>query len=104
MINFSKPGRMLSASKAMYRRTHPDHNVVFGAVVASKQSGKIWQGDIDLDVQSDVDSIKRLAATLNQELYIFQERDARFKRKDQIEWDSFVAIVPPRGDVVPNII
>jgi hypothetical protein len=103
MIDFKQPGRTLSTSKAMYRRTHPDHNIVFGAVLASKQAGQIWHGDIDLDEPSDAESLKSLARRLNQEIYVFRAMDARSRRTDEISWDRFVVVVRPRGDIIPNV-
>ena len=98
MINFNDPDRLLSLSKSMYRRTHPDNLVVFNANICTKERGKIWQGD--LDVTEDIDELKRLASEIKEEIYVLREMDARFSTEKNPRWEAFVVRVTPRGDVL----
>ena len=69
-------GRLLAPTKAAYHEAHPDDFVIFNANIITKSTGKIWYGDIDVDL--DFDNLKNIADILKEDLYILMEGDARF--------------------------
>ena len=73
-------GRMISGSKSMYKHANPDNLVVFNANVATKKSGKVFYGDIDLTF--DFDDLKDVADELKEDLYILREMDGRFENEN----------------------
>lgn len=93
MIDFTRPGRMISVVK-----TSPKGNVrVFNANVCSKSRGKFWFGDIDLT--DDADDLRKLAADKGEAIYILRERDARFENEAKPRFDNAVAVILPNGTI-----
>ena len=93
MIDFTRPGRMLSGSK-----TGPKgHLCVFNANLCAKSKGKLWFGDID--VTADVKELSRLAKEVGEKIYVLKEMDARFRTEASPLYDNAVAIVAPDGMV-----
>jgi hypothetical protein len=80
-------GRMMAPSKSRYFLEHPDHVVVFNAVIFTRTGGKIWYGDLDVTV--DGDALKVMAADVGEELYVLRERDGR--QATDPPWDKAVA-------------
>ena len=70
------PARMISGSKSGYRRMHPDHEVYFNANIVVESMGKIWYGDLDIDV--DRPALERIAKQIDEPLYVLYEMDCRF--------------------------
>lgn len=73
--------RMLSWSKSEYTSANPKNLVAFNANVITEEDGKIWYGDIDVDVDSE--KLKAIAKTLGRHLYILREHDGRFDNEDK---------------------
>lgn len=74
-------GRLLGSSKSGYCRTHPNHQVYFNANIFTK-NGKIWYGDLDLNIDGDkLDEIARLIGPL----YVLREMDGRFENEERTE-------------------
>ena len=74
--NGLKLGRMIAPSKSEYCKEHQGDLVIFNANVITKKYGKIWYGD--LNVSLDFDSLKNVADSIGEDLYILMEGDARF--------------------------
>ena len=72
-------GRMISGSKSGYTSRHPDNKVVFNGNIITQNDGKIWYGDLDLDI--DRINLQKIANKLNKTLYILREHDARFENE-----------------------
>lgn len=94
MIDFNRPGRMLSGSK----RNIPGHIRVFNANVCVKSVGKIWFGDLDLT--TDDSDMRALASERNETIYVLREHHARFANETKPLWALFVAQYHPDGRVV----
>jgi hypothetical protein len=73
-------GRMISESKSFYWEKFPDHKVCFNANIISANHGKIWWGDLDLNL--DGQKIEQVARELNEDLYVLREMDARFENEN----------------------
>ena len=69
-------GRMIAASKSQYCVEHQGELVIFNANVITKSKGKIWYGDLNINL--DFDNLKNVADQLKENLYILMEGDARF--------------------------
>mgnify|MGYP001319323051 FL=1 len=68
--------RMIGGSKMFYREEHPDDLIVFNANVLMPGYGKVWYGDLNLT--EDYKTLKKIAESLNTDLYVLWEMDARF--------------------------
>lgn len=68
-------GRLIAWSKSQYRDSYPNNTVVFNANICTSE-GKIWYGDIDVDV--DLQKLKDIVRELMVPIYILYEMDARF--------------------------
>jgi len=89
-IDWTKPGRVLSASK-----TAPSgHVCVWNANVCTR-AGKIWYGDLDLT--ADRDDLKRLARELGKNIYVLNEHDGKFAHEAATLIDKAIAVVSPAG-------
>jgi hypothetical protein len=69
-------GRMIAESKSDYCVEHQGELVIFNANVIIKSVGKIWYGDLNINL--DFDSLKNIADQLGEDLYVLMEGDARF--------------------------
>ncbi len=98
MIDFTSSGRMISPSKTLYRTSYPNNKVVFNANVLTKLRGKVWWGDID--ITREIAEVQRLAAELNEEVWVLREMDARFSTEEKPNWDNFIVRVEPKGLVI----
>jgi len=77
-------GRMLSGSKSGYHDKYPDHLVIFNANIVTKSKGKVIYGDIDIN--KDIDTLKKISEELGEHLYVLYEMDCRFDtEKDDIK-------------------
>jgi hypothetical protein len=74
-------GRMIAASKSAYCQEHQGELVIFNANVITKTHGKIWYGDLNINI--DFDNLKNVADHLGEDLYILMEGDARFGYENQ---------------------
>lgn len=83
-------GRMLGASKSTYRTDHPTHVVVFNANLCTKEHGKLWYGDLDLD--RDETALKEFQAKLGVPLFVLHEGDARFENERNPRFENYVAV------------
>ena len=72
-------GRMIGGSKSGYWEKHPEDLIIFNANIITKRSGKIWFGD--LNVTLDRESLQSVADTIQEDLYILSEMDARFENE-----------------------
>jgi hypothetical protein len=93
MIDFTRPGRIISASKT----SRLGHICVFNANVCSKSRGKFWFGDVD--ITADAEDLKRLAAQEGEEIYVLRERDARFENEEKPLLGNAIAMVSPSGEI-----
>ena len=64
----------------MYRNKFKDHEVYFNANIFSRNSGKIWWGDIDLTEHCD--KLQEIANILNDDLFVLRELDGRFENEN----------------------
>jgi len=89
-------GRLLSASKTMYRKKYPNHKVFFNACLFDSNFTQLWWGDIDFDL--DNDSLQLLANYLNETIYITTEHDYRWNglKESQINNNNEVVIYEPK--------
>jgi len=71
-------GRMVGGSKTLYMREHPTHKVIFNANIFST-SGKIWWGDLNLDLDSD--KVQAVSNELGVRLFVLYEGDGRFENE-----------------------
>lgn len=93
MIDFTRPGRMISGGK-----TSPKgHVCVFNANVCTRSRGKIWFGDID--ITADAADLKALAVKEGEEVFILRERDARFENEAKPLLGNSVARIHPDGSI-----
>lgn len=79
-------GRSITPSpdKGSYCKIHEGDLVYFNANIITKNYGKIWYGDLNINL--DFDNLKEVADILNEDLYILMEGDARFGyEKEPIE-------------------
>ena len=73
-------GRMVSASK----RAPAGETCVWNANIVTKTHGKVWFGDLNLN--RDGETLKRVAESINEPLYVLRESDCRFgTENDPIE-------------------
>ncbi len=88
------PGRLLSASKSMYREKFPDHKIYFNACLFDKEFKQVWYGDIDLDI--DKESLQMLANYLKEPIYLTIEQPFRFDglKEEHIDTDDVIVFVP----------
>ncbi len=98
MIDFTESGRMISLSKSLYRLRHPGNTVIFNANILTKKRGKVWHGDID--ITDEIAELQRLAAELDEEIWVLREMDARFSTAKEPNWDKFVVRIEPKGLVI----
>ena len=68
--------RMIGGVKWEYTEQHPDDLIVFNANVLMPGYGKVWYGDLNLT--EDYKTLKKIAESLNTDLYVLWEMDARF--------------------------
>lgn len=66
-------GRMITTSKSRYLTNYPINLVVFNACVATLTVGIVWNGDLDLTL--DTLKLGDLADELHENLYILHEKD-----------------------------
>ena len=79
--NGLRMGRMISGSKSGYWENHKENLIVFNANILIESKGKIWHGD--LDVTLDEDNLKKVAQTLEEDLYVLGEHDARWGNENK---------------------
>ena len=97
MIDFNRMGRMISGSK----QSPKGQCCVFNANICTKSKGKIWFGDLNLT--TEVEDLKRLAAEQGEDIFVLRERDARFDTADKPNFDAAVARYSPAGEIVHSI-
>ena len=56
--------------------------------------GKIWYGDIDVTLREG--DLQKLADTLDTEVFVLREMDARFEHEGNPQFDAAVASYQPR--------
>ena len=96
MIDFTRPGRMMSGSK-----TGPKgHICVWNANVCSKSRGKFWFGDLDID--ADADDLRKLAVKEGETIYVLREMDGRFMNEVKPLLQNYVARIEPTGTIAFN--
>lgn len=74
-------GRTIAEDKAKYCKENQGDLIIFNANIITKKNGKIWYGDLNINV--DFDNLKNVADQINQDLYILMEGDARFGYEKQ---------------------
>lgn len=88
-------GRMISGSKSGYLNHYPKNLAVFNANICTKNEGKIWYGDIDLTL--DRDKLSELAKSLENEVYVLYEMDARFENEASPKLENAVVVFKKDG-------
>ena len=73
-------GRMLSYSKSKYRDRYPDNEVYFNANIFALDKGKVWYGDIDINLDEEI--LNRIAKSCGCSLYVLSEMDGRFENEN----------------------
>ena len=89
------PGRMISMSKSSYVGSNKTTVPIFNANICTKESGKIWFGDLDITL--DKEKLSALAEGLGQDIYILTELDARFENEENPKLDQAVIIFKADG-------
>ena len=86
-------GRLLSASKSMYRDKFPNHIVYFNACLFDKDLKQVWFGDIDLDI--DKESLQMLANYLKETIYLTREQPYRWDglKKEDINKSEVIIFI-----------
>ena len=67
--------RMLGGTKMDYHTEHKDDLIIFNANVLMPGYGKVWYGDLNLT--EDYLVLREIAESLNTDLYVLWEMDAR---------------------------
>ena len=88
-------GRMISGSKSGYSSRYPTNLAVFNANVCTQNEGKIWYGDIDLTL--DREQLSELAKSLENDVYVLYEMDARFENEASPKLDNAVVVFKQDG-------
>ena len=73
--------RLLSWSKSTYRNNHPDDLIMFNANILAESKGKIWYGDININL--DKNDLQNIADILGEDLYVLYETDCRFENENK---------------------
>lgn len=89
-----RQGRMISGIKSSPK----GHVCVFNANLCTKENGKFWFGDLDLT--TDAELLKKIAADKDCDVYILREMDARFQNEANPRFENAVARITPQGEVV----
>lgn len=86
-MNFSKfglyEGRMISASKSLYRRLYPYNKVYFNSIIYIKENEnllKVWHGDLDISLDGDL--LKNISLEYGKILFVSPEHT------EQIVWNT----------------
>lgn len=74
-------GRMIGSSKSTYRFENPNHEIYFNANIITINYGKVWYGDIDVNV--DGEDLKKISKEIEEPLFILYEIDARFENENK---------------------
>lgn len=88
-------GRMISGSKSGYLNHYPKNLAVFNANICTKNEGKIWYGDIDLTL--DREQLSELAKSLENDVYVLYEMDARFENEASPKLENAVVVFKKDG-------
>lgn len=92
--------RMIGGSKSTYKHNNPYHEVYFNANVVTINYGKVWHGDLDVDV--DKDKLINIAKEIGEPLFILYEMDARFDNENKSTEElvkKYQCTITPDGDV-----
>jgi hypothetical protein len=73
-------GRMVSGSKSGYMKRFPNNRVYFNANILTEEDGKIWYGDVDIDVDENV--LNNIAKEIGKKIYVLYEMDYRFEHEN----------------------
>jgi hypothetical protein len=73
-------GRLISISKSGYREKYPDHDVYFNANVFVLGEGKVWYGDLDINLDREI--LTEIASECGVTLYVLSEMDGRFENEN----------------------
>lgn len=90
------PGKMIGASKSGYNQMYPDHIVVFNSNIFMGKF-KLWFGDID--ITDSLDSLKELASSVGEKIYVLFEMDGRFGNEKNPHLENAVVMINPDGQV-----
>jgi hypothetical protein len=95
-------GRLVAYNKAAYAARNPDHLIIFNASIFTLQSGKVWFGDLNINI--DLNKLQRVADELKEELFILNEVDARFNGEKVatsiVIKKAVITIKPQKGFIV----
>lgn len=73
--------RMIGFSKSQYREANPYHEIYFNANIITINYGKVWHGDLDVDL--DKEKLIAIAKKIKEPLFILYEHDARFENENR---------------------
>ncbi len=102
-INQLPIGRMMSGSKNGYRLKYPKNFAMFNANIITEKEGKIWFGDLDIDM--DNSKLIEVSKLLKENLYILNEMDCRFDQEEQpinILMKRAIVIIKQDGQILKN--
>lgn len=91
------PGRMIGGSKSGYRTSYPANVPVFNANLCTLSAGKFWYGDLDLS--RDLGSLKKLAARIEEDVYVLREMDCRFDTEAIPRFEVAICRIDPQQNV-----
>jgi hypothetical protein len=88
-------GRMISGSKSGYCNKYPKNIAVFNANVCTKKEGKIWYGDIDVTLSRE--GLSELSRSLETDVYVLFEMDARFENEASPKLENALVVFSQDG-------
>lgn len=88
------PGKMLSASKSSYSKSHPKSVVFFNGNVYGSDGRKLWYGDIDLTKSKK--ELAYLAHQLQESIYVTAEQPFRWEEQTKEGLESKLGGEYPR--------
>lgn len=91
------PGKIIAASKRLYKEKNPGNIVVFNGNIFIGTS-KIWYGDLDITLS--IESLKELALSLGDTIYILYEMDGRYGNETTPLIKNALAEIYPDGKVI----
>lgn len=76
-------GRCITWSKGEYKSQNPEHVCVFNAAVFNTKSENIWNGDLDITLDSK--KLQTVSSLLNEQLFVLRESDTFLRTEYTLE-------------------
>ena len=90
------PGKILTWSKRVYRKQHPDDVIVFNSNIFI-EGVKMWFGDLNVTKSREV--LSNFAKEYGTKMYILYELDGRFECEYNPRLENAAAVFYPDGTV-----